>query len=58
MATNKQRGLADARPRSPMVTTVIEDFEYNNKGNQTESDNEDDLEYPGDVPESLVRPFF
>ena len=59
MSDNKPRGLADARARSPLVTTVIEDFEYDR--NQIESDDEDledDLEYPGDVPESLVRPFF
>ena len=55
MAVNKPRGMADARPRSPMITSVIEDFEY--QGNQTESDDEDDLKYPGDLPDSLVRPF-
>ena len=57
MAVNKPRGMADARPRSPMITSVIEDFEYRDEGNQTESDDEDDLEYPGDLPDSLVRPF-
>ena len=60
MAVNKPCGLADMRPRSPKVTTVIEDFEYRNEGDQTESDNnnniEDNLEYPGDLPKSLVRP--
>ena len=56
MALNKPRGLADARPHSPTVTSVIDDFEYHDEGSETESDNEDDLEYPGNSPEPLVRP--
>ena len=60
MATKKPRGLADARPHSPMVTTVIEDFEYRDEGMESDDEEvEDDLEYPGDLsPESLVCPFF
>ena len=41
-----------------MINTVIEDFDYNDEGNQTQSDEEDgedSLEYPGGPPESLVR---
>lgn len=56
MTINKPRGLADARPHSPVVTSVIEDFEYRDEGDETESDIEDDLEYPGNSPEPLVRP--
>ena len=56
MASKKPRGLADARSHSPTVTSVIEDFEYCDEGNETESDGEDDLEYPGNSPEPLVRP--
>ena len=60
MAINKPRGLADARPHSPMVTTVIEDFEYRDEGMESDNEDvEDDLEYPGNLsPESLVHPFF
>jgi hypothetical protein len=58
MAVNKPRGLADARPRSPAVTSVIEDFEYRKEDSESEIESDgDDLEYPGNLPESLVRPF-
>jgi len=41
-----------------MINTVIEDFEYCDEGDRTQSDEdgEDDLEYPGGQLESLVRP--
>ena len=59
MAVDKPHGLADVRPRSPRITTVIEGFEYRGEGDETESNNEDiedNLEYPGDLPKSLVCP--
>ena len=43
-----------------MVNTIIEDFDYRKVESETESEDEDvgdDLEYPGNVPVSLVRPF-
>lgn len=49
-----------ANRRQPAINTVIEDFDYHNEGDQTQSDEEDgedDLEYPGGPPESLVRLF-
>ena len=60
VAANKPRGLADVRHRSPMVNTVIEDFDYRKVESETETEDEDigdDLEYPGNLPVSLVRPF-
>ena len=56
----KPQGLAASRP--PTITTVIEDFDYQGGGtgmNSSEEEEEeegDDLEYPGDGTESLVRP--
>lgn len=40
-----------------MINTVIEDFDYGDEGNKTQSDEddgEDDLDYSGGLPESLV----
>jgi len=53
----KPQGLAASR-RPPTVNTVIEDFDYQgiNSSEEEEDEEGDDLEYPGDVAESLVRP--
>lgn len=54
----KPRGLATARHHSPAINTVLTDFEYRRQGSGTDSEEEeeeDDLEYPGDASESLVR---
>lgn len=43
-----------------MINTVIEDFEYCDKGDdtqQSDADGEDEIEYPGGPLESLVHPF-
>jgi hypothetical protein len=55
----KPQGLAASRP--PTINTVIEDFDYQGGGagmnsSDEEEDEGDNLEYPGDVAESLVCP--
>ena len=59
-AVNKPHSLANVRHHSPMVNMVIEDFDYRRVESKTESEDEDvedNLEYPSDLPVSLVSPF-
>ena len=58
MAVNRPRGLANTRSHSPAITSVIEDFEYCKEDSESEIQSDgDDIKYPGNSPESLVRPF-
>ena len=53
---HKPRGLANPKCDVTPVTTVIKDFIYEGEGSLSQSDDsEDDLEFPGDEAESLVR---
>lgn len=58
-ASVKPQGLATAGRNPPVINTVIEDFDYQGRdtgtGSSDDEDEADDLEYPGDVAESLVR---
>lgn len=52
------RGLATTGPHTRTVNTVIDDFDYQPEGSGSdleEEGDEDDLNYPGDMGESLVR---
>jgi len=61
VTADKPRGIADTGRHPLPINTVIEDFEYQREGSGTQSgeeeDGADDLEYPGGMAESLVRPF-
>ena len=57
----KPRGLATAQHHAPAINTVISNFEYKQEGSGSDSEEEDEennLEYPGDGSESLVRFYF
>jgi len=52
------RGLVTTGPHTCTVNTVIDDFDYQPEGSGSDSEEEgdkDDLQYPGDIGESLVR---
>jgi len=55
-SSSKPRGLANPKYQTTPITTVIEDFVYEDEDSSLQSDDfEDDLEFPGDGAESLVR---
>lgn len=56
--SHKPCGLANTRRHATPIDTVIEDFIYEYEETSSQSDDiEDDLDFPGDAAESLVRSF-